>query len=339
MRLPKLFIAISLLVVLSLGLSACGAPAAQPTTAPTEPTAAPAEPTKAAEEPTTAPEPVALNGSINIDGSSTVFPITEAISEKFNEVNPDVRIAVGVSGTGGGFKKFCANETDVQDASRAIKDSEAEECKTAGIDYTEFQVGLDGIVNVINPSNNFATCLTVDQLTAIWSPDSTVNNWNQIDPGFPDLKLDLYGPGTDSGTFDFFTEVINGEAKKSRSDYTASEDDNVLVQGVAGDDGGLGYFGLAYYIANEGQLKGLAVDDGNGCVTPSFETVADGTYTPLARPLFIYVKNSAIERPEVFEYMRFYLENAKETVAEVGYVPVDESIYTDALAKLESLKP
>jgi phosphate transport system substrate-binding protein len=353
MRLSKLFVTLSLLVVVTMVLSACGAPAAQPTTAPAEPTAAPAEPTAAPAEPTAAPaeptaapaeptaapEPVALSGSINIDGSSTVFPITEAISEKFNEMHPDVRIAVGVSGTGGGFKKFCANETDVQDASRAIKDSEAEECKAAGIEFTEFLVGLDGIVNVVNPSNDFATCLTVEQLTAIWSPDSTVNNWNQVDPSFPDLKLALYGPGTDSGTFDFFTEVINGEAKKSRSDYTASEDDNVLVQGVAGDDGGLGYFGLAYFIANEDQLTGLAVDDGNGCVTPSFETVADGSYTPLARPLFIYAKNSALERPEVFEYIRFYLENASVTVAEVGYVPVDDSIYADALAKLESMQP
>ncbi len=346
MRLPKLFVAISLLVMATMVLSACGAPAAQPTAAPVEPTAAPAEPTaapaeptKAMDAPTAAPAMAELSGDISIDGSSTVFPITEAISEQFNEQHPKVRIAVGVSGTGGGFKKFCANETDISDASRMIKDSEAEACQSAGIDYTEFKIGLDGIVNVTNPANDFATCLTVDQLKAIWSPDSTINNWNQVDPSFPDLKLDLYGPGTDSGTFDFFTEAINGEAKKSRSDYTASEDDNVLVQGVAGDEGGLGYFGLAYYIENEDKLKELAVDAGSGCVAPSFETVADGTYKPLSRPLFIYVKNSALSRPEMFEYVKFYLENAESTVSEVGYVPVESSVYTDDLASLQGMKP
>jgi phosphate transport system substrate-binding protein len=276
-----------------------------------------------------------LAGDIAVDGSSTVFPITEAAAEEFGGQYPDVRVTVGISGTGGGFKKFCNGETDIQDASRTIKDSEKELCATAGVDYEEFQVGLDGLTVVINPANDFATCLAVDQLKLIWDADSTVANWNQVDPSFPDQPLTLYGPGTDSGTFDFFTEVVNGEAKKSRSDFTASEDDNVLVQGVSGDPNALGYFGLAYFIENSDKLKAVQIDGGNGCVEPSFDTVNSGDYAPLSRPLFIYVRKDALARPEVFEFVKFYLTNAATLVDEVGYVAVPQEVYDASLAKLE----
>lgn len=280
----------------------------------------------------------ALAGDIAVDGSSTVFPITEAMAEEFRAQYPDVRVAVGISGTGGGFKKFCNNETDIQDASRTIKDVEKEQCAKAGVDYVEFQIGLDGISVVVNPSNTFAACLSLDQLKAVWNKDSTLANWNRVDPSFPDQALSLYGPGTDSGTFDFFTEKVNGEAKNSRADYTASEDDNVLVQGVAGDANALGYFGLAYYLENADKLKALQINGGSGCVTPSFETVADGSY-PISRPLFIYVKKSALARPEMFAFVKFYLTNAVALVPQVDYVAVAQSIYDADLAALESLKP
>jgi phosphate transport system substrate-binding protein len=281
----------------------------------------------------------ALSGDIIADGSSTVFPITEAMAEEFGNQNPDVRVSVGESGTGGGFKKFCNNETDISDASRPIKDSEKELCSAAGVDYVEFKIGLDGITVVVNPANEFAACLTTDQLKALWNKDSTISNWNQVDPSFPDQPITLYGPGTDSGTFDFFTEAINGTAKDSRADYTASEDDNVLVQGIAGDPNALGYFGLAYFVENQDKLKEVAVNAGGaGCVAPSYETVADGTYTPLSRPLFIYVKKSALARPEVFEFVKFYIQNAPEIVKEIGYINVDQSVYDADLQTLEGMK-
>jgi phosphate transport system substrate-binding protein len=276
-----------------------------------------------------------LAGDIAVDGSSTVFPITEAAAEEFGGQYSDVRITVGIAGTGGGFKKFCNGETDISDASRAIKSTEVELCAQGGVEYEEFQVGLDGLTVVINPANDFAACLTVDQLKLIWDADSTVTNWNQVDPSFPDQPLTLYGPGTDSGTFDFFTEVVNGKAKQSRSDYTASEDDNVLVQGVSGDPNALGYFGLAYFIENSDKLKAVQVDGGKGCVEPSFETVNSGDYAPLSRPLFIYVKKDALARPEVFEFVKFYLTNAATLVEEVGYVAVPQEIYDAGLAVLE----
>ena len=269
-----------------------------------------------------------LSGDIIADGSSTVFPITEAMAEEFGNQNPDVRVSVGESGTGGGFKKFCNNETDISDASRPIKDTEQELCAAAGVEYVEFKIGLDGITVVVNPANTFAICLTTDQLKALWNKDSTISNWNQVDPSFPDQPITLYGPGTDSGTFDFFTEAINGTAKDSRADYTASEDDNVLVQGIAGDPNALGYFGLAYFVENQDKLKEVAVNaGGTGCVAPAYETVADGTYKPLSRPLFIYVKKGALARPEVFEFVK-----------EVGYINVDQSVYDADLQTLEGMK-
>lgn len=282
-----------------------------------------------------------LAGQIAIDGSSTVYPITEAVAEEFGKGQPNVKVAVGIKGTGGGFKVFCsenaAERTDVQNASRKIKADEAELCKKAGVEFTEFQIGLDGLTLVVNPENEFSSCLTKDQLKKIWDMGSTVNNWNQVDPSFPSEALTLYGPGTDSGTFDFFTEVINGKAKQSRTDFTASEDDNTLVQGVAGDKDALGYFGLAYYLENQDKLKAVKIDGGNGCVAPSIETVADGTYTPLSRPLLIYVNHQALNRPEVFAFISFYLSHAQELVEEVGYVNVSDNEYAAGLEKLNEI--
>lgn len=283
-----------------------------------------------------------LEGSVAIDGSSTVFPITEAMAEEFQKANPDVRITVGVSGTGGGFKKFCAGETDISDASRPIKTSEMELCEEGGIEYIEIPVAYDAISVVANPENDWAMCLTAAELQAIWSPEAegTIDNWSQVRDGFPDVDLTLYGPGTDSGTFDYFTDAINGDEGLSRGDYTASEDDNVVVQGVAQDPGALGYFGLAYYEENADRLRAVEVDDedaanGDGCIAPSVATVDDTTYQPLARPIFIYVSTAALERPEVSAFVDFYMqEDNGELVAEVGYVPMSSEIYGKAVTRI-----
>lgn len=277
-----------------------------------------------------------LSGDIDGDGSSTVFPITEAVAEEFGKKYSNVRVTAGIAGTGGGFEKFCAGETDFNDASRPIKDEEAQACTDAGIDYTEFQVAFDGLSIVTNPSNDFVDCLTVAELKKIWEPaaEGTITNWNQVRDGFPDKALSLYGPGTDSGTFDYFTAEINGEEGASRGDYTASENDNDLVTGVAGDEGGLGYFGLAYYEENADQLKLLGVDNGAGCVQPSSTTVLDETYAPLSRPLFVYFTNESLARPEVEEFVRFYLTEGAALAREVGYVEASDAIYQEGLAKL-----
>jgi phosphate transport system substrate-binding protein len=276
-----------------------------------------------------------VSGAVNGDGSSTVFPITEAMAEEFKKIQPDVNVTVGISGTGGGFKKFCNGETDFSDASRPIKDEEKQACAAKAIEYVEFQIGFDGLSIITNPSNNFVDCLTTAELKAIWSPDSNVSNWKDVRAGFPDKALKLYGPGTDSGTFDYFTEVINGTAKTSRSDYTASEDDNVLVQGIEGDNGGLGYFGFAYYEENASKLKLLGVDSGSGCVEPARDTILDKTYKPLSRPLFVYVKKTALQRPEVKEFIRYFLTDGRPLIDEVGYVQSPDDIYQTDLAKLE----
>jgi phosphate transport system substrate-binding protein len=283
---------------------------------------------------TDAPE---LSGSINGDGSSTVFPIMEAVAEEFGKTN-DVQVTVGVSGTGGGFEKFCAGETDFSNASRAIKDTEAETCAAGDIEYVEFEIGYDGLSVVVNESNTFATCLTVEQLNAIWKPDSSVATWADVDPSYPSDPLpgsSLYGPGTDSGTFDYFTAEINGEEGVSRSDYNASEDDNVLVQGVAGDDNAMGYFGFAYYEENTDKLNIVAVDGGDGCVEPSKDSIRDLSYSPLSRPLYVYVTVDALERPEVAGFMRFLLTDGVALVEEVGYVAAPDEVYEEGLAKLE----
>jgi phosphate transport system substrate-binding protein len=276
-----------------------------------------------------------LSGSINGDGSSTVFPITEAVAEEFGKIH-DVAVTVGISGTGGGFEKFCNGETDFNDASRPIKDEEKEACAANGVEFVEFEVAFDGLSLVVNPENDFADCLTVEELKAIWEPESSVDNWNQVRDDFPDreLKDHLYGAGTDSGTFDYFTAEIVGEEGASRSDYTASEDDNQLVLGVAGDDNALGYFGFAYYVENQDQLRIVAVDNGAGCVEPSQETIESGEYAPLSRPLFVYVAKDALARPEVAEFMRFYLTEGPALAAEVGYVAAPQATYDEGLAKL-----
>jgi len=276
-----------------------------------------------------------LTGSVAIDGSSTVFPVTEAAAEEFQLANRDVRVTVGISGTGGGFKKFCAGETDISDASREIKESEIEACQANGIDPIPLTVAIDGLSVVVNPDNDFVDCMTVDELKRIWEPGSTVQMWSDVRPNWPEESIKLYGPGTDSGTFDYFTEAIVGEEDASRPDFTASEDDNVLVQGVTGDRYSLGYFGYSYYAENADKLKVLGIDGGNGCVEPTPETVQGGTYTPLSRPLYIYVKEDALAREEVEAFVRFYLENAPELVPQVGYVALSPQRYQEELAKIE----
>ena len=260
-----------------------------------------------------------LTGEILIDGSSTVFPITQAVAEEFTAVNPGVQISVGVSGTGGGFKKFCPGETDISDASRPIKAKERDLCAENGTTYTELQVGVDALSVVVPTSNDFATCLTTEELGAIWGADSTVSNWNQVRSSFPNVALDLYGPGTDSGTFDFFNEELTEDNGGSRSDYTASEDDNVLVNGVSGSAGGLGYFGLAYYEENKDKLTAVEVDAGDGCVGP--EGAFTGTYG-LARPLFIYVNDAKVNDPVITAFVDFYFDSLDPIVEAVGYIPM-----------------
>jgi phosphate transport system substrate-binding protein len=278
---------------------------------------------------------ISLSGTIGIDGSSTVFPITEAVAEEFRKLHKDVQINVGVSGTGGGFKRFATGKTDVSsDASRPIKPAEAEEAAKNGVEFVEFKIAIDGLTVMVNPSNDFAECLTVAELKAIWSPDSTITSWRNVRSGFPDRRLRLYGPGTDSGTFDYLTEVINGTARASRSDYTASEDDNVLVQGISGDKDALGYFGYAYYVENPGKLKAVAVDGGSGCVLPSDATIRSGEYSPLSRPLFIYVKKVSLERPEVKAFLQFFMESGEGLVEEVGYTPLTDQEYADNLESI-----
>ena len=275
-------------------------------------------------------------GTITADGSSTVGPFTTKAAEDFREVNEDAQITVGISGTGGGFERFCIGETDISNASRAIKDEEAAMCEENGVEYVELQVVVDALTNVVNTQNDWATCLTTDQLRAIWEPGSKVKSWSQIDPSFPDVPLRLFGPGTDSGTFDYFTDEINGEEGASRTDYSPSEDDNVVVQGVAGERGGLGYFGFTYFEENQDRLKALEVDGGSGCVAPGIDTAQDGSYTPLARPLFIYVSQTSLGESETLrEFVRFALENAQTIAEEAQYVPMSQQQIDEELQKFE----
>ena len=282
-------------------------------------------------------EPKVLEGTVEIDGSSTVYPISEAVAEEFNKVYPDVRVNVGVSGTGGGFKRFNIGETDISDASRPIKDpKETSVAAENGINYVELRLGTDGLSVVVSKENDFVDCLTTDELKAIWEPGSTMDNWSEVRAGFPDQKMRLYGPDTDSGTFDYFTEEIMGEAQLSRADYTASADDNVLVQGIAGDKGSLGYFGYAYYQENTEKLKLVAVDSGSGCVKPSPTTIPSGEYSPLSRPLFIYVNTDSYNnKTAVKELVDFYMINGPKLTNEVGYVASDSSVYDNNKALLK----
>ena len=285
----------------------------------------------------------AVSGEIQIDGSSTVFPISEAMAEEFQIANPDTRVTVGVSGSGGGFKKFCAGETDISNASRPIKDEEIALCDEAGIEFIEVPIAYDGITLVTNNANDWAQCLTIEQLNTMWSPESegSVDNWNQIDPSFPDEPLALFGPGTDSGTFDYFTEEVNGEEGASRGDYTASEDDNVIVTGVESSNGGLGYFGYAYYEENEGQLKALEVENEAGeCIAPSNDTIADGSYNPMSRPLFFYVKKEAYDtKPQVKAFVDYQLSpDNGALVKEAGYITLPDEDLAASKARVDEGK-
>lgn len=281
-----------------------------------------------------------LEGTITVDGSSTVFPISEAMAEEFQIANPGVRITVGASGTGGGFEKFCNGETQISNASRGVKPEEIANCAEAGIEMIEVPVATDALTVVVNNDNDWAACMTIDQLSTIWSPEAegTVDNWSQVSPDYPDASLVLYGPGTDSGTFDYFTDVVNGEEGASRGDYTASEDDNVLVQGVEGDTNAMGYFGYAYYFENQERMKSVEIDDGSGnCVAPTQEAVLAGEYTPFSRPLFIYVSKSAYEEDAAVQaFVNFYLDPANEQfVADTGYVPLSEDLYAASKSLVE----
>jgi phosphate transport system substrate-binding protein len=283
-----------------------------------------------------------LNGEIKIDGSSTVYPITEAVAEEFRAEQPDVKVTVGISGTGGGFKKFGRGETDINDASRPIKEQEAAACKENNVSYIDLKIAYDGLAIVVNKENTWVDHFTVEELKKIWEPEAQekITTWNQIRSTWPKEKFSLYGPGVASGTYDYFTEAIVGKSGASRGDYTASEDDNVLVQGIAGDKNGIAFFGLAYYEENKDKLKLVGVDSGKGVVSASAQTVKDGTYTPLSRPVFIYVTDVAAKRPEVSSFVNFYLKNASALVADVGYIPLNEEEYTTEIGKFSSfMKP
>jgi phosphate transport system substrate-binding protein len=289
------------------------------------------------------PTPATAQQTIEIDGSSTVYPITEAMAEEFqSESGGKYRVTVGISGTGGGFKKFCRGETHISDASRPIKESEREACRAAGIEFIELPVALDALTVMINPENDWVDHLTVDELKKIWEPaaQDSVTNWSQVRDAFPDRPLTLYGAGTDSGTYDYFTEAVVGEEGASRGDFTASEDDNVLVQGIASDPNALGFFGLAYYLENQDKLKAVPIQPpgGGDAVEPSVETARNGSYQPLARPIFIYVSKQAVEEMEgVEQFVEFYLDpdNAELLVEEVGYVPLPTEAYELALRNFE----
>jgi phosphate transport system substrate-binding protein len=268
-----------------------------------------------------------IAGNVRVDGSSTVFPISEAVAEEFGAAWPTVRVAVGKSGTGGGFKKFVLGETDINDASRPITENEIRDAAAHGIQFLELPIAYDGISIVVNPRNNWVDHLTLEELRAIWQPGSTVTNWSDVRPNWPPRPIRLYGAGHDSGTFDYFTEAVMGTSRACRSDFTASEDDNTLVMGVAGETDALGFFGFAYYIENTDKLRAVPIDAGKGPIAPTVETIRNATYAPLSRPVFLYISSRALERPEVVRFVEFYLDNVPELAAEVGYVPFPPAIY------------
>lgn len=278
-----------------------------------------------------------VSGRIIVDGSSTVWPIMVAAAERFGESAANVIVEVEFSGTGGGFRRFCAGASDVQDASRPITPDEAAACEAAGVQYAVFPLAYDGITVTVNPANTWVECLTVEQLHALWEPDHPETTWHQLDPAWPDMKIELYGPGPDSGTFDYFTEAIVGEVDASRTDYVPSENDLDLVEGVASQPNALGYFGFAYYEASAQRLRPVAVNSGAGCVLPSRETIADGSYAPLSRPLFIYVNQESLARPEMQAFVRFTLDHVTELVDMAGYVPLPAADYATDRAKLEAM--
>ena len=284
-----------------------------------------------------APAGAALTGAVRVDGSSTVFPITEAVAEEFQAANRGVRVTVAVSGTGGGFKKFVVGEIDINDASRHITKDEAAKAEANGIAFIELPVAYDGIALVVNPKNTFVDHLTMAELKAIWSPDSTVKTWKDVRAAWPAEPIKLYGAGTDSGTFDYFSETVNGKARACRADYSASEDDNVLAQGVAGDTNALGFFGYSYFKENKDKLRAVPIDGGAGPIGPSDQSINDGTYAPLSRPVFIYVATKALDRPEVKAFVDYYLVNVPKLAADVGEVPLPAAVY-DAVKKRVAAK-
>lgn len=292
---------------------------------------------KAVDGGSTATAASGLKGDIKIDGSSTVFPATQAVAEEFNAKNKDVKISVSVSGTGGGFKKFCAKEIDISNASRPIEQGEIDSCKTGGVEFIEIPVAYDGLTVVINKGNTWATKLTVDELKAMWMLNSTVKSWKDVRPGFPDKPIKFYGAGTDSGTFDYFTKAICGKEKEIRGDYSGSEDDNATVQGVAGDEGAIGFFGFSYFEENKDKLTAVAIGATGAEVGPSIETINNGTYAPLSRPEFIYVTKTAAERPEVKAFVEFYLsKEGHEVIKEAGFIPLTDSAYEMIIARFKA---
>jgi phosphate transport system substrate-binding protein len=343
----SMLLAAALILLAACGSSTATAPAAA-TVTPTSPspTTTPETPTEVSTTPVPTnpdlivpeglPDPE-LSGVIAIDGSSTVFPITELAALAFRELAPNVEISLGVSGSGGGFKKFCAGETVISDASRPIKESEAEACAENGIEFIELPVAFDGISVVTNAENDWAACMTVTELQRLWEPaaEGQVANWNQLRPDFPDAALNLYGAGADSGTYDYFTLAVVGEEGVSRQDFIGSEDDYLIAQDVAGDVGGLGFFGYAYYLEYADRLNLVQIDNGNGCVAPDSETIATGSYQPLSRPIFINVRADALDRPEVRAFVDFYLANGSQLVTQARYVPLPERAYDLAAERVE----
>ncbi len=314
----RALLAVALVALLAGGLSACGREL------PEDEAVNPADEISE-EEAFQGFEEEALSGPVRADGSSTIAPYVTLAAERFGKQNPDVKVTVGIAGTGGGFERFCAGETDLADASRPIDDAEREACQKEGVRFIELQIANDGLTVVVNPENDWAECFTVDQLKGIWEPGSDVDSWDDVNEDFPDEKLTLFGAGTDSGTFDFFTETIVGETGKSRSDYTASEDDNVTVRGVAGDKGALGYLGLSYVEENEGRLKPVAIDGGDGCVEPSSETVQNGEYNPLSRPLYVYANRESVEaKPQVDAFLAYILDNQQKIARGARFVPLTQ---------------
>ena len=304
------------IAVLSLVLSACGG----------------------GQESASGTETEGVSGSVAVDGSSTVFPLSDAAAELLNSENPDIQVTVGEAGTGGGFEVFCQDQTDVSNASRPIEEDEVAVCEDAGIEYTELQVATDALTMVVHP-DLAVDCLTLDQVIALWEPKSTVTNWSDLDPSFPDQEISLFGPGTDSGTYDYMAaDVIGAESESTRDDYESSEDDNVLVQGVAGTEGATGYFGYTYYEQNQDTLKALAIDSGEGCVEPSPETAADGSYTPLSRPLFIYVNNAKYADNEATAaYVDFYIDNLAQLAEAAQFIPLNDEQYSETQSALEGI--
>ncbi len=314
-------------IVAALVVSCTGEPQQQPTT--TTSTTSPVA---------TATTASNLSGNITVDGSSTVAPITKAVAEEFAKANPGVKVPVGTSGTGGGFKKFCSGDIDISNASRPIKKEEVETCKKAGVEFVELPVAVDGLSVVVNKENTFAKCLTVPELKKMWEPsaEGKITTWNQIRPDFPNEQIALFGAGADSGTFDYFTEAINGKSKAIRKDFQPSEDDNITVKGIQGNKNAIGFFGVAYYEENAKNLTAVEVDGGKGCVPPTAENINSGAYRPLSRPLFIYVSKKALARPEVKAFADFYLAKQDKLAKEVGYVALPSAASPKVVARLKA---